>query len=157
MKKIFLGGGCFWGMEEYFKRIYGVIDTSVGYGNSHIEDPSYELVCTGETNAVETVGIDFDERYISLSEILDYFWKVIDPTLMNRQGNDIGSQYRTGIYYVDESHIDEIKKSVAKEQRKYNDKIVTEVEPLQNYYLAEKYHQSYLRKNPEGYCHIKLD
>lgn len=157
MKKIHLGGGCFWGMEEYFKRINGVLETSVGYGNCKEENPSYEMVCTGKTNAVEIVGIKYNESIISLSEILDYFWKVIDPISLNKQGNDIGTQYRTGIYYTDEKNLEEIENSLKKEQEKYDKIIVTEVKELENYFLAEEYHQEYLRKNPNGYCHIKLN
>ena len=98
MKKIYVAGGCFWGIEEYFKRKQGILDTTVGYLNSNVENPSYELVCTGITNSAEALEIIYDEKIISLEEILEYLFKVIDPTSLNKQGNDIGTQYRTGVY-----------------------------------------------------------
>lgn len=157
MKKIYLAGGCFWGMEEYFKRIVGILKTSVGYANSNMEQPNYELVCTGKTDAAETIEIEYDENEINLMNILDYFWRVIDPTILNRQGGDIGTQYRTGIYWTLEEDLEYINKSFENEQLKYDARLVTEIKKLANYTLAEEYHQSYLRKNPNGYCHIKLD
>jgi len=157
MKKIVLGGGCFWGMEAYFKRFDGVIKTEVGYANGHTIDPTYKEVCTNTTGHAEVLVIEYEPEKISLETILSHLWKVIDPTSVNRQGGDIGSQYRTGIYYVDETDIDVIQLSKANEQVKYEKPIATEVEPLKYYVPAEEYHQDYLTKNPGGYCHIKLD
>lgn len=157
MREIFLAGGCFWGLEEYFSRINGIMDTECGYSNSIIENPSYEEVCTGKTKAAETVKIIFDENIISLEEILSKFFKVIDPTLLNRQGNYIGTQYRTGVYYIDPLDKAIITDYFIKAQDDYNSKIMIEILPLKNFYEAEEYHQDYLKKNPNGYCHIKLE
>lgn len=157
MKEIVLAGGCFWGVEEYFSRIPGVIETKVGYANGHTENPTYEEVCTNTTGHAEAVYIKYDETKVQLEELLNKFWKIIDPTLLNRQGPDIGSQYRTGIYYIDEKDLEVINKTKEEEQKKYNDPIVTEIEPLKVFYDGEEYHQDYLKKNPGGYCHIDLN
>jgi len=157
MKRIVLGGGCFWGVEEFFSRINGIMNTEVGYANGRTENPTYEDVCYGNTYFAEVCLIDYDENIISLEEILNKFWSIIDPTTLNRQGNDIGSQYRTGIYYVDKTDEEIILKSVDNLQKNYIKKIATEVKSLENYYKAEEYHQRYLKKNPNGYCHIHLD
>lgn len=157
MKKIVLGGGCFWGMEAYFKRLNGIVKTEVGYANGQTLEPTYKEVCSNTTGHAEVLYLEYDPAIISLETILFHLWKVIDPTLLNRQGGDIGSQYRTGIYYVDETDIPVISASREKEQLRYEKPIVTEVEPLKYYYPAEEYHQDYLTKNPGGYCHIKLD
>ncbi|NLI60657.1 MAG: peptide-methionine (S)-S-oxide reductase MsrA [Clostridiales bacterium] len=156
MKEIVLAGGCFWGVEEYMSRIPGVVATKVGYANGTKAHPSYEDVCTGTTGHAEVCYVKYDENLLSLEELLDKFWSVIDPTILNRQGNDIGSQYRTGIYYMDAQDLDTIKDSLDREQAKYSKPILTEVEPLTCFYEAEEYHQRYLKKNPNGYCHIKL-
>lgn len=156
MKEIYLAGGCFWGLQAYFDLRKGVVETNVGYANGKTENPTYEQVCTNKTGYAETVFIKYNENEITLNKILEDFWKVIDPTLLNRQGGDIGTQYRTGIYYTDENDLDIIKLSLENEQKKYNKPIVTQVEKLKNYYKAEEYHQKYLKKNPGGYCHIDL-
>ena len=156
MKEIVLAGGCFWGVEEYMSRIDGVVDTKVGYANGHTENPTYEEVCTNITGHAEACYIKFDENILSLEELLNRFWKIIDPTMQNRQGPDIGSQYRTGIYYIDEKDLETINKTKEEQQKKYKDPIVTEIEPLKVFYDAEEYHQKYLKKNPGGYCHIDL-
>lgn len=156
MKTIYLAGGCFWGVEEYFSRIEGIIDTDVGYANGKKISPTYEQVCTGLTGHAETVYIKFDDSILPLESILERFFKIIDPTLLNRQGGDIGNQYRTGIYYVDFDDLEIIKKVMKKEQLKYGDPIVTEVKELAFFYYAEDYHQDYLKKNPGGYCHIDM-
>ncbi|NMA86572.1 MAG: peptide-methionine (S)-S-oxide reductase MsrA [Tissierellia bacterium] len=156
MKEIILSGGCFWGVEEYFSRINGVIDTKVGYANGDTKDPTYEEVCTNTTGHAEAVYIKYDENTVELEELLNKFWNIINPTLLNRQGPDIGSQYRTGIYYIDENDLEIINKSKEIEQKKYKDPIVTEIEPLKVFYDGEEYHQKYLKKNPGGYCHIDL-
>lgn len=156
MKEIYLAGGCFWGLQAFFDLRNGVIETIAGYANGKTENPTYEQVCTNKTGYAETVLIKYDENKITLSKILEDFWKVIDPTLLNRQGGDIGTQYRTGIYYTDENDLYAIKNSLDNEQKKYKQTIVTEVEKLKNFYKAEDYHQKYLKKNPKGYCHIDL-
>lgn len=155
MKEIYLAGGCFWGVEEYFSRLEGVVETNVGYANGHKENPSYEQVCTGTTGHVETTYIKYNDN-ISLEEILRKFFRIIDPTLLNRQGGDIGNQYRTGIYYVNEKDLPAIERVMKEEQKKYKLPIVTELLALTSYFEAEEYHQSYLKKNPGGYCHIDM-
>lgn len=157
MKKIILAGGCFWGVEAFFKRIEGVYSTRVGYANGLEPNPSYEKVCTGKTDYAEVCEIMFNESVISLEHILEKFWSIINPTLLNRQANDIGSQYRTGIYYVDAFDLAIIEQSLLKESENHSSPIVTEVKPLINFYPAEEYHQDYLGKNPGGYCHIPLE
>ena len=156
MNTIYLAGGCFWGVEGYFKRIEGVKDTTCGYANGRTENPSYEDVCRHDTGHAETVKVDFDDEVISLEDLLIYYFRIIDPVSVNKQGNDVGTQYRTGIYYTDESQLPVIKAAIEREQRKYNEKIVVEVLPIENFYSAEEYHQDYLDKNPNGYCHINL-
>jgi len=156
MKEIYLAGGCFWGLQAFFDLRNGIVETIVGYANGNTENPTYEQVCTNKTGYAETVFIKYDENKITLNKILEDFWKVIDPTLLNRQGGDRGTQYRTGIYYTDAEDLDIISESLNKEQKKYQRPIVTEVEKLKNFYEAEEYHQKYLKKNPGGYCHIDL-
>lgn len=156
MKKIVLAGGCFWGMEAYFKRFEGIIKTEVGYANGDTVNPTYQEVCSNTTGHAEVLYLEYDPAVMPLETILEHFWKVIDPTLLNRQGGDIGSQYRTGIYYVDEADKGQLIASKEAEQKNYDAPIVTEIEPLACYYPAEEYHQKYLDKNPGGYCHIKF-
>ncbi len=158
MKEIYLAGGCFWGMQAYFDLRKGIEETVVGYANGNTKNPTYEEVCTNTTGFAEVLHIKYNENEITLNKILEDFWRVIDPTLLNRQGGDTGTQYRTGIYYIpgDGEDLDVINESLKKEALKYDKKIVTEVMPLKNFYPAEKYHQKYLQKNPNGYCHIDL-
>lgn len=157
MKKVVLAGGCFWGVEEYISRIKGVIETKVGYANGTKENPTYEEVCRRDTGHAEACYVTYDENLIGLEQLLNKFWQIIDPTVANRQGNDIGHQYRTGIFYTDKDDLPVILKSKDEEQKKYSKTIVTEIEPLSCFYDAEGYHQKYLKKNPGGYCHIKLE
>jgi len=157
MNTITFAGGCFWGVEEYFSRIDGVLDTSVGYANGHTKEPTYEAVCTGKTGHSEAVSISYNPDIVTLKDLLKAYWAIIDPTILNRQGPDKGTQYRTGIYYTDPSDLQTIKESLNEEQLNYSEPIVTEVLPLEYYFNAEGYHQDYLKKNPGGYCHIKLD
>lgn len=154
MKKIYLAGGCFWGMQGYFKRVLGIVETTVGYANGIVEDTNYNLI--KETDHAETLEIVYDTRLISLEEILLRFFKIIDPTSLNKQGGDIGRQYRTGIYYIDSSDLGIITKIYKYIENKIDQKLVVEIEELKNYILAEDYHQDYLDKNPSGYCHINL-
>lgn len=153
---IYLAGGCFWGIEAYMKKLPGVADTDVGYANGNTENPTYEQVCGGDTGYAETVKVVYDPDTITTEQLLDGFFKVVDPTSVNKQGNDRGDQYRSGIYYTEEEDKAIAKEAVAKQQKKYTAPIVTEVLPLKNFYLAEEYHQDYLDKNPGGYCHINL-
>lgn len=154
---IYLAGGCFWGVQEYFSRLPGVVSTQTGYANSRIANPDYRTVCSGSTNAAETVKVVYDPAKITLQEILDNFFAIIDPVALNRQGNDMGTQYRTGIYYTNPDQVEIIKQAYALEQGKYGYPLAVEVMPLNNFWPAEEYHQDYLKKNPGGYCHISLE
>lgn len=154
IKEIYFAGGCFWGTQAYFDRVPGVVKTDVGYANGKTKNPSYkELSHTGHA---ETVRVVYDKSIVGLKTLLKHFFNIIDPTLMNRQGGDVGIQYRTGIYYVDDADLETINAWVRMEQRKYKEPIVTEIMKLDNYYLAEDYHQNYLDNNPGGYCHIDM-
>ncbi|WXR61965.1 peptide-methionine (S)-S-oxide reductase MsrA [Peptostreptococcaceae bacterium AGR-M142] len=157
MKKIVLAGGCFWGVEAYFKKINGVINTKVGYSNGHTKDPTYKEVCTSITGYAEACYIEYDENIISLKDLLKKFFRIIDPTIINRQGPDIGSQYRTGIYYYEDNDLNIINSFIKEIQKNYDEQIVTEIDKVNNFYDAEEYHQNYLDKNPNGYCHIDLN
>lgn len=154
VKKIYLAGGCFWGTEHFLGLLPGVISTQVGYANSIIPSPTYKDVCSGETNAAETVEVTYDPNLISLAQLLRLFFKSIDPTSINRQGGDHGTQYRTGIYYTDTADIAVIDNEIARLSTQYSKPIAIEVMPLENFYPAEEYHQDYLDKNPGGYCHV---
>ena len=154
---IYLAGGCFWGIEAYMKKLPGVRDTDVGYANGNTENPTYEQVCYDNTGHAETVKVVYDPALISTEQLLDGFFKVVDPTSINRQGNDRGSQYRSGIYYVDEADKAIAESAAARQKENYKDPVVTEILPLNQFYLAEEYHQNYLEKNPGGYCHINLN
>jgi len=151
---IYFAGGCFWGTEHFFKQVRGVSETEVGYANGNLQNPSYTQVSTGKTGFAETVKVSYDPEIIRLELLIDLFLKTIDPTSLNKQGNDIGTQYRTGIYYTDVTDLPIIKEKLVALASQYPNQIVVEVEPLQNYYDAETYHQKYLDKNPGGYCHI---
>ena len=157
MKTIVVAGGCFWGVEAYMSQIDGIFETKVGYANGKKNNPSYDEVCVGNTGHVEACLITYDEMKVTLEKILNKFWGIIDPTVTNRQGNDIGNQYRSGIYYKDEKDLDIILKTKKEAQCRFDKPIVTEVKPLHCFYNAEDYHQKYLQKNPGGYCHINLD
>ena len=154
MAEIYLAGGCFWGLEEYFSRISGVLQTSVGYANGQVETTNYQLI--KETDHAETVQVIYDEKVVSLREILLYYFRVIDPLSINQQGNDRGRQYRTGIYYKYEEDLPTINTVVREQELLIGRKIAVEVEKLRHYILAEDYHQDYLKKNPGGYCHIDV-
>ena len=154
MAEIYLAGGCFWGLEEYFSRISGVLQTSVGYANGQVETTNYQLI--KETDHAETVQVFYDEKVVSLREILLYYFRVIDPLSVNQQGNDRGRQYRTGIYYKEEADLPTINTVVREQELLIGRKIAVEVEKLRHYILAEDYHQDYLKKNHGGYCHIDV-
>jgi methionine-S-sulfoxide reductase len=153
---IYLAGGCFWGAQRYFDLLTGVLETEVGYANGPTENPTYEEVKLAHTGHAETVRVVYDANVISLSEILDLYYKAIDPTSVNRQGHDAGIQYRTGIYFTDPADEPVIRASLASLQKSYAQPLAVECLPLQNFYSAEEYHQKYLEKNPNGYCHIPL-
>ena len=151
---IYLAGGCFWGMEQLMQSIPGVIDAESGYANGTCEaDADYKTVCKGETGFRETVRVEYDPEQVSLDALLLAYFYVIDPTVQNRQGNDRGSQYQTGVYYTNESARETVKR-IAEIERGRSEKFFVEIGPLKNYYPAEEYHQNYLEKNPNGYCHI---
>lgn len=156
VKEIYLAGGCFWGVEAYMKKIYGVINAVSGYANGNSENPKYEDVVYRNTGHAETVQVTYYANKINLSTLLKYYFKIIDPTTLNQQGNDRGSQYRTGIYFSNEEDKKIIEEELKELQKKYTQKIVVECEKLKNFFVAEDYHQDYLKKNPNGYCHIDL-
>ena len=154
LKEIFYAGGCFWGVESYFSQIPGVYDVTVGYANGRTEHPTYEEVCSTTTGHAETVHVLYDPAFVSLQELTEHFFMIINPLSQDQQGNDVGSQYRSGIYYTDDSDRKVLQSVIDAEQKKYKSPIVTELVPLSCYYLAEDYHQDYLVKNPDGYCHV---
>lgn len=151
---IYLAGGCFWGLEAYLKRLPGVRTTIVGYANGSTENPTYRDVCTWGTGHAETVAVTYDRRIIPTDLLLDGFFEAIDPTSVNRQGNDRGVQYRSGIFWQDEEDLPVIEAAVQRQQTRFTLPVATEVEPLDGFYPAEAYHQDYLAKNPNGYCHV---
>ncbi len=152
--EIYLAGGCFWGLEQYLVSLPGVIETEVGYANGNTENPSYEQVCRENTGHAEAVRTVYDPERIGLAFLLKRYFEVIDPTSVNRQGGDMGSQYRTGIYYTDEGDRRVAEAALETLQTRHRKRIAIELLPLSNYYPAEEYHQRYLEKNPSGYCHI---
>jgi len=156
MKTIYLAGGCFWGVQKYFDQFNGVTATQTGYANGKTENPSYEDVKHNDSGHAETVKIDFDENTISITKLLEYYFLAIDPLSVNKQGVDEGINYRTGIYYNDESFLSEIKAAYQKEEEKIGAHLAVELLPLKHFYPAEEYHQKYLEKNPNGHCHIPL-
>lgn len=151
-KRIYLAGGCFWGVEEYFSRISGIISSTSGYANGKTEQTSYKDL--KETDHAEAVRIVYDPRIIDLTYILDYFFRIIDPESINKQGNDRGRQYRTGIYYTDDEDLRVIEEFMEEKSREFD--LAVECERLRNFIIAEDYHLDYLKKNPMGYCHIDL-
>lgn len=156
-KDIYFAGGCFWGVEEYFSRIPGVHDVSSGYANGDTDKPSYKEVCSGKTGYAEAVHVRYDPVRVSLETLTRQFFKIINPISVNKQGNDRGSQYRTGLYYTDKADKPVLENIWQEVQSKYSQPLAVELLALKNYYLAEEYHQDYLKKNPSGYCHISFD
>ena len=152
-KTIYLAGGCFWGLQKYMDQFDGILETEVGYANGPDKAPSYQEVCNDSGHA-ETVRVVYDEDKISLTELLKDYFLVIDPLAVNRQGHDIGIQYRTGIYYTDEAQRPFIREVYDAEQQKVGRTLTVELKPIENFFPAEEYHQKYLDKNPGGYCHI---
>ena len=157
LKDAYFAGGCFWGVEEYFSRIPGVLDVTSGYANGNTEKPTYREVCSGKTGYAEAVHVSYDPAKVSLETLTKQFFKIINPISVNKQGNDLGSQYRTGLYYADEADKPVLEKVWKEIQGKYSQPLAVELLPLKNYYPAEEYHQDYLKKNPGGYCHISFD
>ena len=155
-QQILLGMGCFWGAERLFWQIEGVVSTSVGYAGGYTPNPTYEEVCTGKTGHTEVVRVVFDDRVISLEHLLAAFWEKHDPTQGMRQGNDLGTQYRSAIYTYSQEQQDAAERSKVQYQQALQEDqrsaITTEIEPAGPYYFAETYHQQYLAKNPNGYC-----
>ena len=154
MKTLYLAGGCFWGTQKFFDQFPGVLSTEVGYANGPTADPTYQEVCRDSGHA-ETVRVEYDETLLPTEKLLDYYFMVIDPTSVNRQGEDEGIQYRTGIYYTDESLLPAIRACCDRVAAGLDAPLAVEVLPLENFYTAEEYHQKYLVKNPGGYCHIR--
>ena len=152
-KEIYLAGGCFWGTQKFFDQFDGVLETEVGYANGPTENPSYQNVCASSGHA-ETVKIVYENETISLERLIELYFMTVDPLSYHRQGMDRGIQYRTGIYYTDQRDLPILQACYAKEQEKYRQKMEVELLPLENFYSAEEYHQKYLEKNPDGYCHI---
>src|SRR5690554_5218540 len=155
-KSVYLAGGCFWGVEGYFERIDGVVDAVSGYANGRTENPSYEDVIYRNTGHAETVKVTYNPDKLSLDDVLLYFFRIIDPTSLNKQGNDRGTQYRTGIYTTDPAEQRLVATALARLEAQYTQPIVVENLPLSGFYEAEEYHQDYLFKNPNGYCHVDL-
>ena len=156
IKDLYLAAGCFWGAEHFFKQINGVTFTQVGFANGNTPNPTYKEVYTDTTGYAETVHLQYDPLKVSLSFLLQMYFKAIDPTSLNKQGEDQGTRYRTGIYYVDPNDLPFINLAMAEEAKKYGLPLCVEVMPLQNFYSAEEYHQDYLVKNPDGYCHLPI-
>ena len=158
MKKvIYLAGGCFWGCQKYFDLMDGVLSTEVGYANGPTANPTYEQVKHDHTGHAETVKVEYDPAVLPLKTLLEKYFVVIDPTAVNHQGEDYGIQYRTGIYYVNEEDESVAKACLDALAKRYDKPLAVELKPLENFYPAEEYHQKYLEKNPNGYCHIHFD
>lgn len=153
-RTIYLAGGCFWGTQKYLDQLKAVVETEVGYANGTTEHPSYEEVCHNNTGHAETVRVVYDDEQISLEELLQFYFKSINPTSINRQGEDQGSQYRTGIFYTEAQDEPVIREQLADLAKGYDKPLAVECLPLNNFYPAEEYHQKYLEKNPHGYCHL---
>jgi len=154
VKEIYFAGGCFWGTEHLFQLVRGVTETEVGYANGKTKNPTYEEVVSHTTGFAETVKVKYDADQVDLKLLIDVFFKSIDPTSLNRQGNDRGDNYRSGIYFTDKNDEATVKNEVQQLAKNYAKPVVVETVPLKNFYKAEDYHQDYLDKNPGGYCHI---
>ncbi len=154
MNTIVVAGGCFWGVAEYYRRLQGIEASEAGYAQGWLKQPSYREVCTSTTGHTEAVRLTYDPQVISLVKILEHLARMIDPTSINQQGNDIGPQYRTGVYYQTEQEQAVISNFFQQLQLQYQKPLAVEIEPLTAFYLAEEEHQAYLVKNPRGYCHV---
>ena len=154
---LYLAAGCFWGAQHFLRQLPGVISTRVGYANGRTENPTYEQVKYRHTGHAETVELVYDEAVLPTAELLDCYFMCIDPTAVNKQGPDEGEQYRTGIYYVDETMRPTLQAGLDKLAAKIGKPVAVELKPLEQFFPAEEYHQDYLEKNPGGYCHIPRD
>jgi len=154
MERAMFAAGCFWGVEDYFKRVPGVLDTEVGYSGGKTQSPTYTKVCTGTTGHAETVLVVFDSEKVSYRQLLGHFWHIHDPTTKNRQGPDIGTQYRSAIFYFTDEQRDQALDSMRKLASATEKAIVTEISPAEKFWKAEEYHQRYFEKNPGRGCHI---
>lgn len=157
LREIYFAGGCFWGVEAYFERLPGVINVVSGYANGRTEHPTYQQVIYANTGHAETVQVLYDPSQISLDDLLWHFFRIIDPTSLNRQGNDVGTQYRSGIYTTNAEERAHVAYALSLLQQQYDKPVVIENEPIEHFYLAEEYHQDYLQKNPGAYCHVDLN
>lgn len=160
LEKAFLAGGCFWGVEELFRKLPGVVTTRVGYTGGHLSKPTYDIVKAGKSGHAEAIEIDYDPKKTSYKEILEFFFRIHDPTTLNRQGNDVGTQYRSAIFYVnpDQKRVAEEVMSKVTASGKWKKPLTTTLETFNKFYPAEEYHQDYLQKNPGGYtCHYIRD
>ncbi len=157
LKVIVLAGGCFWGTEHFFRQIDGVTETQVGYANGQLSNPTYRQVCTGTTGHAEAVRVTYDAERLPLEKLIACYLKTVDPTAVNRQGNDVGPQYRTGIYSLSAEDKAVVDKALKDLEKRLGRRVAIESEPLVAFWPAETYHQRYLEKNPGGYCHIPPD
>ena len=149
-EKALFGAGCFWGIENYFSKINGIIKTQVGYSGGITDNPTYETVCSGNSEHAEVLYLEFNNKLITYKSLLDHFWKCHDPTTLNRQGYDIGNQYRSVIYYFSENQKEAAEKSIIANQYKFKNKIVTKITKADNFYKAEEYHQQYIQKREDS-------
>ena len=156
MKEIYFAAGCFWGAQHFFAGVDGVKEAVAGYANGKGENPSYEQVYTDTTGFAETVRVSYDPGRVSLKELTELYFTIIDPLSLNRQGGDVGTRYRTGVYYTDPAERAIIEAVFQAEEKRVGAVLAVELEPLRNFYLAEERHQDYLDKNPGGYCHVPL-
>ena len=154
MRTIYLAGGCYWGVEKYCSNIAGVVETEVGFANGHVDAPAYVQVKKGDTGHAETVRVAYDADVLPLEKLLRLFFRIIDPTSSEKQGGDVGNQYRTGVYWSDAADEAVVLTELAVLQAAYTEPLVVEALPLDCFYPAEEYHQKYLDKNPTGYCHV---
>lgn len=157
MKEIYFAAGCFWGAEKYLKLIRGVEFTEVGFANGNTENPTYKEVYTDTTGFAECVWVKYNPEVVSLELLLELYFKAIDPLSLNKQGEDEGTRYRTGVYFTDEADVPAIKAVFQKKAAELGSELAVELLPLKNYYSAEEYHQDYLDKNPTGYCHLHTE
>ena len=154
VQKATFAAGCFWGVEAAFRQIKGVVSTQVGYSGGNMNNPTYEDVCSDETCHAEAVEVTYNPEKVSYDKLLDVFWQNHNPTQLNRQGPDVGTQYRSAVFYHDEKQKKAAEKSLKEQQKKYKDKIVTEIKPAATFHRAEEYHQQYLEKRGLSTCHI---
>lgn len=157
MKDIYIAGGCFWGVQAYFDLIKGVVFTQVGYANGNMKNPRYEDLLSHRATHAETLHIQYDESIITLEQIILHMLRFVNPISVDKQGGDVGHQYRSGVYYKDENDRQVILDCFAKKEQEMEEKFVIEIKPLENFYPAEDYHQKYLESNPHGYCHVNLN